>query len=166
MVPNDAIVKMVMDRNSELEGRMLELKDLYNRKHDSYLRREKFHEDPVFGPRGRTWFNVGLDHVIKAIRGISKQLTKVFQYESIMDAEFRKVLMWIADRYSVILNEYIDLKGSILTSYARNKESVDELVSTKNSTTDYLDKLENYLDVVKMAVKNEVNAYRIQMESI
>jgi hypothetical protein len=81
-----------------------------------------------------------------------------------MDAEFRKVLMWIADKYSIILNEYMKIKGSILNSYA--EESVDRLVSTKNSTSDYLDKLENYLDVVKMAVKNEVNAYRVQMESI
>jgi hypothetical protein len=164
MVPNDAIIKLVMDRNSELEDRILELKDLYNRKHDSYLRREKFDEDPIFGTRERTWFNVGLDHVIKAIRGITKQLIKVSHYESIMDAEFRKVLMWIADKYSIILNEYMKIKGSILNSYA--EESVDRLVSTKNSTSDYLDKLENYLDVVKMAVKNEVNAYRVQMESI
>lgn len=168
MVPNDAIVKLVMDRNSELEGRILELKDLYNKKHNSYLRRVRLDVDPVFGLKDRTWFNVGLDHVVKVIKDISKHLIKVSCYESIMDGEFRRVLMWIADKYSTILNEYMDIKKSIMTSYANayEDESLSGLITTKTNTTKYLDRLEEYLDVVKMAVKNEVNAYRIQMESI
>jgi hypothetical protein len=113
---------------------------------------------------------LGLDHVIKAVREISKQLIKVAHYESIMDSEFIKVMMWIADKYSIMLNEYIKIKRSILTSYANsfieNSSSTVDLIATKSDTTEYIDKLENYLDVVKMAVKNEVNAYRIQMESI
>ena len=173
MVPNEAIIKLAQDRNNELMARIEELSIIYNKKHDYYLRKLGTKADPIFGAHSRLWLNISIKNVISRTERIGTQLEELLQYRSIMDKEFRNVLMKIADRYSILLNSYMELKKKIMQTYAdvynkhpRNANVMTRLDELKSEVSEYVDGLETYLDVVKLAIKNEVHAYQVLMEKV
>lgn len=166
MVPNEAIVKLVLDRNEELKNRITELNDVYAKKHNAFLKRLGDEKDPVFGNHSKLWLGMAIKNTIKHISKVEKELNKITEYTSVMDKEFRDIMMKIADKYSVLLNEYMQIKKDILTGYAdaymhhtHNSRTVDNLIEVSLSVSTFINDLNSYLDIVKLAVRNEANAY-------
>lgn len=166
MVPNDAILKLVLDRNEELKNRITELSDVYYKRHNAFLKRLGNEKDPVFGSHSRLWLNMAIKNTINRISNVEKELNKITKYTSVMDTEFRDILMKMADKYSVLLNNYMEIKKAILTGYAdaymhhtHNSRTVDNLIEVSLSVSTFINDLNSYLDIVKLAVRNEANAY-------
>lgn len=166
MVPNDAIIKLVLDRNEELKNRITELNEVYAKKHNSFLKRLGDKKDPVFGNHSKLWLGMSINNTIKHISKVENELNRIIVYASVMDKEFRDIMMKIADKYSVLLNDYMKIKKDILDGYAdaylhhtHNTRTIDNLIEVSLSVSIFINDLNSYLDIVKLAVRNEVNAY-------
>jgi hypothetical protein len=87
-----------------------------------------------------------------------------------VDETFEEVLYEVADHYSKILNDCMDLKAKVLHTYQDAMESKDyndiqcRLTLLKCDLYTYLDNVVSYVKVSSLSIKNEMKAAKLKEE--